>query len=91
MIRRGVFGWADFFEPLCAAITGGADYYLVANDFPAYLDANAAVDAAYRDADAWTAKSIASVAGSGFFSSDRTIGEYAKQIWGVEPVKVPTD
>jgi len=91
LIRRGTFGWADFFEPLCDSITSGADFYLVANDFPAYIDAQARVDAAYKDVDGWTKKSIASVAGSGFFSSDRTIKEYAKDIWGVTPVKVPSE
>jgi starch phosphorylase len=91
MIRRGDFGWADFFEPLCAAVSGPGDYYLVANDFPAYIEAQAAVDAAYRDEDKWTAMSIASVAGSGFFSSDRTIGEYARDIWGVEACRIPDD
>ena len=91
LIRRGAFGWADFFEPLCDSITSGADFYLVANDFPAYIDAQARVDAAYKDVDGWTKKSVASVAGSGFFSSDRTIREYAKDIWGVVPCKVPSE
>jgi glycogen phosphorylase len=88
MIRTGVFGWEDYFAPLVESITF-SDYYLLAVDFPAYLDAQAAVDAKYRDQAAWTKSSIMSVAGSGFFSSDRTIKEYASQIWGAEPCPVP--
>lgn len=39
LIRQGTFGWGDFFEPLVASITTGSDYYLLANDFPSYIDA----------------------------------------------------
>jgi starch phosphorylase len=88
MIRKGEFGWQDYFAPLADSITY-SDYYLLAVDFAAYLDAQAAVDGKYKDTDAWTRSSILSVAGSGFFSSDRTISEYASQIWGVEPCRVP--
>ena len=88
MIRTGVFGWQDYFAPLVDAITY-SDYYLLANDFPAYLAAQEAVDTKYKDEKAWTKSSILNVAGSGFFSSDRTISEYAKDIWGVEPISVP--
>lgn len=90
MIRTGVFGWEDYFAPLVDAITY-SDYYLLANDFPAYLEAQATVDAKYKDKAAWTRSSIMSVAGSGFFSSDRTIKEYATQIWGAEPCPVPSE
>ena len=41
LIRKGVFGWADFFEPLVDSVTTGADYYLLANDFPSYVEAQA--------------------------------------------------
>lgn len=41
LIRKGVFGWADFFEPLVDSVTTGADYYLLANDFPSYIAAQA--------------------------------------------------
>ena len=90
MIRRGTFGWADFLEPLCDSITG-SDYYLVANDFPSYVEAQEKVDATYRDEAKWTRMSIMSVAGSGMFSSDRTIKEYAEDIWKVKACKVPQE
>jgi len=47
------------------------------------------VDSVYRDTERWNRMSIASVAGSGFFSSDRTIQEYATRVWKCAPCKVP--
>lgn len=49
------------------------------------------MDATYKDPDTWVRMSILSTAGSGFFSSDRTIHEYAEQIWGVKPCAVPEE
>ena len=39
LIRNGEFGWDDFFEPMVTSITSGSDYYLLANDFPSYIEA----------------------------------------------------
>ncbi len=64
------------------------DRYLVLADFRSYVDAQERVVKAYKDTDAWTRMSIHNVARVGRFSSDRTIREYAKEIWGVSPVKV---
>ena len=47
------------------------------------------VDETYKDSAKWTRMSIMSTAGSGFFSSDRTIDEYARDIWRTEPCHVP--
>jgi Carbohydrate phosphorylase len=55
------------------------------------MGAQALVDATYKDPEKWVRMSILSTAGSGFFSSDRTIKEYADQIWGVKPCAVPED
>uniref|UniRef100_A0A7R9VNN3 Alpha-1,4 glucan phosphorylase n=1 Tax=Chlamydomonas euryale TaxID=1486919 RepID=A0A7R9VNN3_9CHLO len=88
MIRTGHFGWEDYFAPIIDAITV-SDYYLVANDFVPYLDMQAKVDATYKDQAKWTRMSIMSTAGTGKFSTDRTISEYAKDIWGVQPCVVP--
>ncbi|MBV9773230.1 MAG: glycogen/starch/alpha-glucan phosphorylase, partial [Gemmatimonadetes bacterium] len=68
------------FRPLLDSILGD-DRFMVLADFDAYLAAQDAVDAAYRDQDDWTRKSILNVARSGFFSSDRSVKEYAKRIW----------
>jgi starch phosphorylase len=55
-------------------------------DLIPYIETSERVSADYRDTSAWTAKSILNVARVGCFSSDRTIREYAGDIWHVEPV-----
>ena len=65
------------------------DYFLVGYDFPSYVDAQERVDAAYKDQAKWTKSSILSTARSGAFSSDRTIKQYANEIWGIAPCSVP--
>ena len=91
-IQAGVYGDAAYLQELVdnvSDMTKGNDWFLVANDFAAYLDAQAAADACYADADEWTRRSIVMAASSGFFSSDRTIDAYAKEIWGVVPTPAP--
>lgn len=66
------------------------DWFLLANDFTDYLRAQDEIDALYKDQDAWTKRSILYTAGSGFFSSDRCIDQYAKEIWDVKPCPVPS-
>ena len=67
----------------------GNDWFLVANDFADYLKSQEDVDRVYRDQTEWTRRSIMYTAGSGKFSSDRTIREYADDIWDVVPVRAP--
>eukprot|EP00210_Caulerpa_lentillifera_P003854 g3681.t1 len=90
LIKRGVFGWEDYFDSLIKSVTGEEDKYLVANDFPQYIEIQDRIDQTYKDKEKWTRMSILSVAGSGKFSSDRTIKEYAEEIWGIEPMPVPS-
>ena len=59
------------------------DWFMLAADFDAYAAAQRDVDAKWNDAAAWGRSAVLNVANMGWFSSDRTIGEYAKQIWGV--------
>lgn len=47
------------------------------------------VDEVYKDQKTWNRMSVMSTAGSGFFSSDRTIREYVEKIWKIEPMRVP--
>jgi starch phosphorylase len=62
------------------------DYFLVASDFTDYWRAQRAVDEAYRDADGWARMAALNTARSGWFSSDRTIRGYLRDIWGAEPL-----
>lgn len=89
LIKQGTFGWEDYFTPVVDSITGSRDFYLVANDFPSYIETQDRIDQTYKDKRKWTKMSIMSVAGSGKFSSDRTIHEYAEDIWKIEPCAVP--
>ena len=62
----------------------GHDPFTVGADFDAYWQAQRAVDAAWREPASWWRKSILNTARMGWFSSDRTIREYAADIWGVK-------
>ncbi|RVU46071.1 glycogen/starch/alpha-glucan phosphorylase [Rubrivivax rivuli] len=73
------------YRPLVDSLLWGGDHYMLLADFDSYLETQSKVDALYRDRQAWAKKAIANVAGMGFFSSDRTIGEYARQVWGIAP------
>ena len=64
------------------------DYYQSFADFRSYVEAQKAVDKKYQDRDAWIASTIQNMVNMGFFSSDRTILEYAKNIWKIEPLKL---
>jgi starch phosphorylase len=63
-----------------------SDHYQLLADYADYVATQDRVDALYRRPTDWNRSAIMNVAGMGFFSSDRTIGEYATEIWGVEPV-----
>ena len=65
------------------------DHYLLLADYRAYVDTQDRVDALYRSTDEWTRKAVLNVAGMGYFSADRTIGEYATEIWHAAPVQLP--
>jgi glycogen phosphorylase len=68
------------FSPLIDGLLHGDPYMLLA-DFQPYVDMQAEVDRAYRDRSGWTRKAVLNVARCGFFSSDRSIEEYARRIW----------
>jgi glycogen phosphorylase len=73
------------FAPLRDALLTRGDYYMHLADLKSYLEADQRLLKLYADSDAWTRKAILNVAGSGKFSSDRTIAEYAADIWKVKP------
>jgi starch phosphorylase len=64
------------------------DEYMLLADYPLYVECQQMVDQAYRDQTDWTRKSILNVARMGKFSSDRTIADYCREIWNVQPVPI---
>ncbi len=88
MIESGYFSVQDpqLFHPIVRSLLDQGDYYLVLADFAAYAAAHQAVARAYQDQDQWTRMSILNTAHMGKFSSDRAVGEYAKDIWGATPL-----
>jgi glycogen phosphorylase len=89
-ISSGVFspGEPALFRPVVESLLNGGDPYLVLADFTAYCACQDEVERAYRDANRWNRMAILNVARAGKFSSDRTIQQYADDIWKVTPVKV---
>lgn len=83
-VRSGVFSpddrnrYRDLVDALC-----GSDYFMVAADFDAYFEAQRDVAARWADEAAWQRSAILNTANMGWFSSDRTIREYAEEIWRV--------
>jgi starch phosphorylase len=76
------------FAPLHDTLLRNGDHYLHLADLKSYLEADQRLCDLYRDKAAWAGKAILNVAGSGKFSSDRTISEYANQIWKAEACPV---
>ena len=77
------------FAPLLHAVLTGGDHYMHLADLSSYLDADRRLCDLYAHSDGWTHKAILNIAGSGKFSSDRTIAEYAADIWNVKPYPIP--
>jgi starch phosphorylase len=77
------------FAPLRDTLLTNGDHYMHLADLKSYLDADRRLCQLYSDPQAWARKAILNVASSGKFSSDRTIAEYAADIWKVGPCPVP--
>ncbi len=88
MLRDGFFSPEDRdrFKPIFETLTYHGDRYLILADYASYITCQEKVGQLYRDPAAWTRKAILNVAGMGQFSSDRTIAQYAKDIWKVAPM-----
>jgi starch phosphorylase len=89
-IAGGAFsnGDKDVFAGLVDSILGW-DQYLCLADYRSYVDCQDMVERAWLDADGWARMSILNTARCGFFSSDRTVRDYCRDIWRVDPVRVP--
>jgi starch phosphorylase len=79
---------AGIFGPLRDTLLSRGDYYMHLADLKSYLEADHRLSTTYGDPKIWIRKAILNVAASGRFSSDRTISQYANDIWGVKPCKV---
>ena len=77
------------FAPLHETLLMNGDHYLHLADLASYLEADERLRALYADPDEWARRAILNVAGSGRFSSDRTITEYATEIWKLRPCAIP--
>ncbi len=79
----------DIYDLLLNGQNGSrADEYFILKDFDAYANAQNQMNDAYKDKDRWAKMAIHNVASSGFFSSDRTIKQYADEIWNLKPVHI---
>ncbi len=90
LVASGFFSPSEpeLFRPLVDSLLERDDYMVLA-DFSAYVESQRKVDEAYRDPERWTGMSILNSSRMGLFSSDRTIREYCRDIWGVDAVEVP--
>jgi len=77
------------FSPLIDILLTHGDYYMHLADLRSYLEADRQLAQLYATPRAWARKAILNIAGSGKFSSDRTIAQYAAEIWKAEPCPIP--
>ena len=88
-IYNNRFGNTQFMHDYLNGIINGGDYYLVCHDFYDYLEAQEKIDKDYQDKDNWDRKCVENICHMGFFSSDRSIRDYANDIWNVVAMEVP--
>ncbi len=81
-------GDKDLFRPIVAKLLSMRDEYVHIADLEAYIEAQERVDVVYRDRTSWLKKSVLNIARVGKFSSDRTITQYAREIWNLRPAVV---
>jgi starch phosphorylase len=88
MLEGGRFNQSEpgIFNLLTSGLRSGYDPWMTIADFRSYIDVQQEVNDAYKDQENWNRMSILNTASSGWFSSDRTIQEYADDIWKVRPV-----
>jgi starch phosphorylase len=88
-IDSGLFAPHDpeLFHWIVTSLVDGGDPFCHLADLPGYLDAQREVDGVFRQPELWTSKAILNVARIGRFSSDRTVADYARDIWRIGPVR----
>ncbi len=90
MINGGFFSKDEphLFQPLVESLLHKGDFFMLLADYRSYIDCQSRVEETYRKPALWNKMSILNVARMGKFSSDRTITEYAREIWKAKPVKI---
>jgi starch phosphorylase len=78
----------ELFKPIVDSLLNFGDRYMLLADFDTYIKKQDEVAAAFKDKERWTTMAIYNVARMGKFSTDRTIKQYAEEIWGITPVDV---
>ena len=88
MIRDGYFSpeQRNLFVPIFDSLVRQGDHYMVLADYESYLACQADVDAAFKDRQEWTRKTILNVANVGRFSVDRLVQQYASDVWNAKPI-----
>jgi starch phosphorylase len=81
-------GDKDLFRPIVAKLLSARDQYVHLADLQPYIDRQTEVDALYAEKAQWLRKSVLNIARMGKFSSDRTIREYANEIWRIRPAVI---
>jgi starch phosphorylase len=81
-------GDKDLFKPLIANLLSSRDEYVHLADLMPYIETQQRVDVEYLNRDSWIRKSLLNIARMGKFSSDRTINEYARDIWRIRPAVI---
>ncbi len=90
MIESGIFcpEQPQLFQPITKSLLDYGDTYMLLADFEAYIKTQEKVSETFKDKEKWTTMAIYNVARMGKFSTDRTIKQYAEEIWGVKPVEI---
>ena len=76
------------YRNLFDSLVNFGDHYQLLADYRSYVDTQDEVDELYRRPEEWQRRAALNIANMGYFSSDRTIQEYADEIWGISPVRL---
>ena len=88
-LYKNRFGDTKFIHDYISGLENGGDFYLACHDFDEYVKTQDKIDVEYQKKDTWDWKCIENICHMGFFSSDRSIQNYADEIWGITPFVIP--